>query len=79
MPGAILTACFFATWIVLAVVFVVLAPMVALISYLNIKFTRFCSKCGATIIDHNWFSSTRFCSKWGAELTSTKPRDLNEL
>jgi hypothetical protein len=60
-------------------VLVILVPAVAVISFLNMRFTRFCSKCGATTYDVNWFSPTRFCSKCGAELSSAKPGNLNEL
>ncbi len=58
-------------------VFVV--PMVVLITYLNLKFTRFCEKCGATVFDYNWISPMRFCSKCGAELITAKRHPLNEL
>jgi hypothetical protein len=60
-------------------VLIILVPAVGVISFLIIRFTKFCSKCGATVYDFNWFSPTRFCSKCGAELTSAKPGDLNEL
>ncbi len=65
---------FASLWMVVLVV-----PVVALISYLNVKFTKFCDKCGATIVDHNWFSPTRFCSKCGAKLDSGKPSQLEDL
>ena len=58
---------------------VIVVPMVILISYLNLKFTKFCGKCGVTIIDHNWFSPTRFCSKCGAKLDSDKPSQLDDV
>ena len=45
----------------------VMIPFVALISYLNLRCTKFCDNCGATIIDHNPFSRMRFCLKCGAE------------
>lgn len=47
-------------------ILIVVVPAVAVISYLNIKFTKFCGSCGATVFDQNWFSPTRFCSKCGA-------------
>ncbi len=62
----------------LGVLFIVV-PAVVLISYLNMKFTRFCDKCGATIFAQNWFSPIRFCSKCGAELDSSKPAQVDEL
>ena len=60
-------------------VLIVVVPMVVIITYLNIKFTRFCDKCGATVFDSNWFSPMKFCSKCGAELISAKPDELNDL
>jgi hypothetical protein len=60
-------------------ILVIAVPMVVLISYLNLKFTKFCDKCGATIIDHNIFSPTRFCSKCGAKLESGKPSQLDDV
>jgi hypothetical protein len=58
---------------------VVVVPMVVLITYLNIKFTRFCDKCGATVYDHNWFSPMKFCSKCGAELFPAKRETVNDV
>ena len=53
----------------------IVIPFVILASYLNLKFTKFCGKCGATIIDYNWFSPMKFCSKCGAELdVAREPR-----
>jgi hypothetical protein len=52
---------------------VVVLPVVVLITYLNIKFTKFCDKCGATAFDHNWFTPMRFCSKCGTEFAASKP------
>src|SRR5688500_17544777 len=47
-------------------------PAIILISYLNIKFTEFCDKCGATLYSYNWLAPMRFCSKCGAELETFK-------
>ena len=84
--GAVLFAFFATTLIVLQRrsfsalgILVLVVPMVSLIAYLNIKFTKFCSKCGATIIDNNWFSPLKFCSKCGARLDPDKPQELDEL
>lgn len=66
------------TWWSLGVLFITV-PAVTLISYLNLKMTKFCDKCGATLINSNWLSALRFCSKCGAEL-DTKPSDpIDEL
>lgn len=51
----------------LSIVFLTV-PMTFLISYLNIKFTRFCGQCGATLYNQNWFVPMRFCPKCGAGL-----------
>jgi membrane protease YdiL (CAAX protease family) len=53
-------------------ILIVLLPVVILISYLNIKFTKFCDKCGSTLYNYNWFQPMRFCSKCGAELDTFK-------
>jgi hypothetical protein len=60
-------------------VFVVVVPMVVIITYMNIKFTRFCDKCGATVFDYYWFSPMKFCSKCGVELFSAKHEGVNDL
>lgn len=54
-------------------ILVPVVPMVILISWLNIRFTKFCDKCGATLHDYNWFSPMTFCSKCGAELDPKPP------
>ena len=54
-------------WILLIV-----APAVALISFLNIRFTKFCPSCGATLYNYNWFVAMRYCSRCGASLDSPK-------
>jgi len=45
-----------------------MAPFVALISFINIRNTRFCGSCGRTIYNHMWFSRISFCAKCGAKL-----------
>jgi peptidoglycan/LPS O-acetylase OafA/YrhL len=42
---------------------------VVIIMALNIKMTRFCDTCGATLISRVPFSSPRFCQNCGAKLT----------
>ncbi|WP_165231781.1 hypothetical protein [Aquisphaera insulae] len=58
---------------------VLVVPAVVLISYLNIKFTKFCDKCNATLYNHNWFQPMRFCSKCGAEHDPVKPSQGDSL
>ena len=66
-------------------ILLVVVPAVAVISYLNIKMTKFCDKCGATLINSNWFSPMRFCSKCGAVLddkpegSDDKPKRFDDL
>jgi hypothetical protein len=65
------------TWVALGILLLTV-PAVALISYLNIKMTKFCDQCGATLINSNWFSPMRFCSKCGAALDD-KPKRFDDL
>ena len=44
------------------------ALFIALIAYLNIRCTRFCDQCGATLYNQNWFQAMHFCPKCGAQL-----------
>ena len=46
----------------------VLVPAVVLITYLNLRNTKFCSACGKTLISQNPFTRPRFCSRCGADL-----------
>jgi hypothetical protein len=43
-------------------------PAVTLISFVNIRMTKFCDACGATLYNHAWFTRLRFCFKCGASL-----------
>lgn len=43
-------------------------PSVALITFLNLKFIRFCPACGVTLVQNPPWSAPRFCSKCGASL-----------
>jgi hypothetical protein len=54
-------------WVLLFVV-----PAVALISYLNIRLTKFCPSCGAMLYNYNWFSRMNYCSRCGASLDMPK-------
>jgi hypothetical protein len=44
------------------------APFIALITWLNIRMTRFCGVCGKMLINHQWWSSMNFCPHCGAKL-----------
>lgn len=50
-----------------------LVPLVGSISYLQIKLTKYCDKCNATIAARSWFEPARFCSKCGAPVDTLKP------
>ena len=43
-------------------------PAIILISFLNIRTTRFCDSCGKTLYQQPIFSRTQFCPHCGAEL-----------
>jgi hypothetical protein len=47
-----------------------MVPVVALITFLNIRSTKFCDNCGRTIINQAWFSKVEYCAKCGAKLNS---------
>jgi len=48
--------------------FYFMVPAVALITYLNIRSTRFCDGCGRTLINHALFTRVEYCPKCGAKL-----------
>ena len=56
-------------------ILVVIVPAVYLISYMNIRTTKFCNKCGTTLINMNPFSPMKFCSKCGAGLDAKAADD----
>ena len=53
-----------------------MTPLVALITYLNIRGTQFCGACGRTLIQQMPFSRARFCSKCGAALSEKRQRGM---
>lgn len=44
-------------------------PFIGVISWLNIRMTRFCGGCGKILINHQWWSRMNFCPYCGAKLT----------
>ncbi len=46
----------------------IIAPVAALIMYMNVKGIQFCDACGRTLIEQMSFSRPEFCSKCGASL-----------
>jgi hypothetical protein len=45
-----------------------IVPAVLLISYGNIRTTKFCESCGTTLLHQGWFTKARYCSYCGAPL-----------
>ena len=43
-------------------------PFVALITWMNIRMTRFCSACGKTIVNQQWWTKMRYCPYCGEKL-----------
>ena len=56
----------------------IVVPAVVLISYQNIRMTKFCESCGATIINHSWFTKMRYCSRCGAALDGIEAGSAEE-
>ena len=52
---------------------ILILPMICLISYLNMRFTKFCGNCGKTLYSQNWFAPLIYCSACGAKI-DTKPK-----
>ena len=50
--------------------FYIFGPALIIISFLNIRTTRFCGSCGKTLYRQPIFSRIQFCPYCGAELTS---------
>lgn len=48
-----------------------MVPVVALITYMNIRGTQFCDACGRTVIQQSFFSRPKFCPKCGAPFGAT--------
>ena len=49
-------------------VYFMIVPAVGLMTFMSLKFTRFCRNCGKTIINHMPFTSIEFCPKCGSRL-----------
>ena len=62
-------------------VFLVMLPMVALITFLNIRMTKFCESCGRTVYRQPLLGPSKFCPHCGSSLEGRKPdaqqRDLS--
>src|SRR5262245_54978165 len=48
--------------------FCLFVPMIVVLTFLNIRNTKFCSACGKTLFSQNPFVPPKFCSKCGANL-----------
>jgi len=70
--NVVLLGILFMAWIIASgpppQVYFIFIPAAALITFLNIKFTRFCQNCGKTIIHNVLFSKIDFCPKCGSKL-----------
>jgi hypothetical protein len=47
---------------------IIFIPAIALITFLNLHFIKFCSSCGKTISTNTWPSKVKYCSNCGAKL-----------
>lgn len=43
-------------------------PFIGLISWLNIRMTRFCDACGRTLINQQWWTKMSYCPYCGKKL-----------
>lgn len=43
-------------------------PFIGLITWLNLRTTRFCGGCGRTLINQAWWSKMKFCPYCGEKL-----------
>lgn len=53
-------------------VFLVMLPMIALITFLNLRSTRFCEGCGRTLYRQPIFGTAKFCPHCGRRLDGGK-------
>lgn len=51
-----------------AQILLIFLPVLALITFLNLRAVQFCNSCGATIMSQNPLVKPAFCSKCGAGL-----------
>ncbi len=61
----------FAVWQELALI----VPLTIVFTYLNLKLTRFCDACGATVFPRHLFGRSRFCPSCGVSLDGAKDAD----
>jgi hypothetical protein len=64
------------TWFSLGIMLITVPPVIVITAW-NIKMTRFCDRCGATLTNPIWSSPMRFCSKCGANLDD-KPKGVDD-
>ena len=71
-PFVIGTAILFAVFVALMGfpldTFYIMGPALILITFLNLRNTKFCNSCGKTIMNQNFFVKPEFCSKCGEKL-----------
>lgn len=56
----------------------IMIPALILITFLNVRTTRFCDFCGRTLYRQPIFSQTQFCPHCGAELKDNSLKDQGE-
>ena|SRR5215208_4959208 len=68
----ILTGVLFCSFILVmgfpVLVMFIVVPVIAIISYLNIKSIKFCDNCGKTLVNQAWLIKPENCAKCGAKL-----------
>jgi hypothetical protein len=68
--GTIATGVVFAGFVVASTgqlgLLLFVGPALVLVSFLNIRMTKFCNACGAMLYKHQWFTPMHFCSRCGA-------------
>jgi len=69
--GALFTAFVYYETRASQIMFLVI-PCTIFIGYLNLKFTKFCPSCGATLFSHNWFRAMKYCQHCGTSLDEKK-------
>ena len=48
---------------------IVFIPVIALITFINLRTIKFCDSCGKIIINRAWFTKLSFCPHCGEKLT----------
>ncbi len=57
----------------------IMVPALVLITWLNIRNTRWCPGCGRMIMNQAFFIRAEFCQKCGARLDGREVKDIGEI